>query len=121
MHRGGCQTQAAELAAPLARGGPNPTGGAAAAAAHAAAPAAPCHRLRVIPRALAGPHAAPTPLQQQEDSAPITPEQRPDRERRKKLAQDERERAALQMSLAQLQLFVQRETDMEIANQYGYP
>lgn len=52
---------------------------------------------------------------------PITPEQRPDRERRKKLAQDERERAALQMSLAQLQLFVQRETDMEIANQYGYP
>lgn len=39
----------------------------------------------------------------------------------KKLAQEERQRVALQMSLNQLQLFVQRENDMEIANKHSYP
>ena len=52
---------------------------------------------------------------------PITREQRPEQERMKKLAQEEQEQAPLQMSLGQLQFFVQRETDMEIANQYGLP
>ena len=67
------------------------------------------------------PWAMPTPLEEQEESVPITPEQRPERERMKKLAQEERERAALQMSVGQLQFFVQREIDMDIADAYGYP
>ena len=64
--------------------------------------------------------AQPTPLEEQEASVPITAQQRPQRERMKKLAQEERERAALQTSLGQLQFFVQRETDMRIADEYGY-
>ncbi|GAB0208416.1 MAGE-like protein 2 [Grus japonensis] len=51
----------------------------------------------------------------------ITPEQQPEWEHMKKLAQEERQRVALQMSLNQLQLFVQRENDMEIANKHSYP
>lgn len=68
-----------------------------------------------------GLRAKPTPLEEQEESVPITPKQRPEREHMKKLAQRERERAALQMSLGQMQFFVQREIDMEIVDKYGRP
>ena len=70
-------------------------GGAAAAAAHAATTS---QRLPAVLRALGGLTAAPTPLEEQEQSVPITPEQRPQRERVKTLAQEEQERAALQVS-----------------------
>ena len=53
--------------------------------------------------------AAPTPLEEQEESVPITPEQWPEWEHMKKLAQGEWERAALHMALGQLQCFVQNE------------
>lgn len=55
-----------------------------------------------------------------EESLPITAEQRPERERMKKLAQEERQRAARQMKIGPVQFLVQRETDMAIADQYGY-
>ncbi|XP_052523083.1 uncharacterized protein C2orf78-like [Tympanuchus pallidicinctus] len=56
-----------------------------------------------------------------EESLPITAEQRPERERMKKLAQEERQRAAQQMKIGPVQFLVQREIDMAIADQYGYP
>ena len=56
-----------------------------------------------------------------EVSLPITAEQRPERERMKKLAQEERQRAAQQMKIGPVQFLVQREIDMAIADQYGYP
>ncbi|XP_031413538.1 nascent polypeptide-associated complex subunit alpha, muscle-specific form-like, partial [Meleagris gallopavo] len=70
----------------------------------------------VGPRAGGG--AAPIVM---EESLPITAEQRPERERMKKLAQEERQRAARQMKIGPVQFLVQRETDMAIADQYGYP
>ncbi|XP_025010139.2 MAGE-like protein 2 isoform X2 [Gallus gallus] len=66
----------------------------------------------------AGGRAAHTAL---EESLPITPEQRPERERMKKLAQEERERAAHQMKIGPVQFLVQRAIDMAIADKYGYP
>ena len=65
----------------------------------------------------AGGAAAPVVM---EESLPITAEQRPERERMKKLAQEERQRAARQMKIGPVQFLVQRETDMAIADQYGY-
>ena len=62
--------------------------------------------------------AAPTPL---EEPVPITPEQWPEQEHLQELAQEEQEQVALQISLGQLPIFVQRETDMEIAIEYDYP
>ncbi|XP_052525711.1 uncharacterized protein LOC128074163 [Tympanuchus pallidicinctus] len=56
-----------------------------------------------------------------EESLPITAEQRPERERMKNLAQEERQRAAQQMKIGPVQFLVQREIDMAIADQYGYP
>ncbi|EHB13127.1 hypothetical protein GW7_14110, partial [Heterocephalus glaber] len=53
-------------------------------------------------------------------STPITEEQRPEREAMKRQAQLERELAAKYTSLGKLQFFRQRETDMEIAQYYGY-
>ncbi|XP_048782256.1 protein piccolo-like [Lagopus muta] len=70
----------------------------------------------VGPRAGGG--AAPIVM---EESLPITAEQRPERERMKKLAQEERQRAAQQMKIGPVQFLVQREIDMAIADQYGYP
>ncbi|GAB0199659.1 serine/arginine repetitive matrix protein 1-like [Grus japonensis] len=99
--------------------GPDPTGGAAMAAVHAAVAA---HPFANSVLSLGGGHTAePTPLVEQEESVPITLEQQPEWEHVKKLAQEERQRAALQMSLGQLQVFVQRESNMEIANEHGYP
>ncbi|XP_040394121.1 nascent polypeptide-associated complex subunit alpha, muscle-specific form-like isoform X3 [Cygnus olor] len=69
----------------------------------------------------AGSHAAPTPLAEQEASVPITPQQRPERERLKKLAQEERQRAAQQMKIGPAQFFAQRQKDRAIAKYYGYP
>ena len=69
----------------------------------------------------AGGDAAPTPLEEQEASVPITPQQRPERERLKKLAQEERQRAAHQMKIGPVQFFVQRRKDHAIAKYYGYP
>lgn len=69
----------------------------------------------------AGGDAAPTPLEEQEASVPITPQQRPERERLKKLAQEERQRAAHQMKIGPVQFFVQRQKDHAIAKYYGYP
>ncbi|XP_031461919.1 synapsin-1-like [Phasianus colchicus] len=62
--------------------------------------------------------AAPTVL---EESLPITAEQRPEREHLKKLAQEERQRAARQMKIGPVQFLLQREIDMAIADRYGYP
>ncbi|XP_031464730.1 uncharacterized protein LOC116238930 isoform X2 [Phasianus colchicus] len=56
-----------------------------------------------------------------EESLPITAEQQPKRERMKKLAQEERRRAAQQMKIGPVQFLLQREIDMAIADQYGYP
>ncbi|XP_028609991.1 uncharacterized protein C2orf78 homolog [Grammomys surdaster] len=53
-------------------------------------------------------------------SQPITKEQRPEREEIKKQAQQERENAAKNTSSGKLQLFLQREKDMEISQYYGY-
>uniref|UniRef100_A0A8C8UP28 DUF4629 domain-containing protein n=1 Tax=Peromyscus maniculatus bairdii TaxID=230844 RepID=A0A8C8UP28_PERMB len=53
-------------------------------------------------------------------SQPITEEQRPEREAMKRRAQQERENAAKYTSLGKLQLFLQREKDMEISRYYGY-
>ncbi|XP_034379597.1 uncharacterized protein C2orf78 homolog [Arvicanthis niloticus] len=52
-------------------------------------------------------------------SQPITKEQRPEREAMKRLAQQERENAVKKTS-EKLQLFLQREKDMEISQYYGY-
>lgn len=52
---------------------------------------------------------------------PITPQQRPERERLKKLAQEERQRAARQMKIGPVQFFVQRQKDHARAYYYGYP
>eukprot|EP00075_Anas_platyrhynchos_P014466 XP_027303719.1 arginine-glutamic acid dipeptide repeats protein-like [Anas platyrhynchos] len=60
----------------------------------------------------------PTPL---EESVPITPQQRPEWERLKKLAQEERQRAAHQMKIGPVQFFVQRQKDHARAYSYGYP
>ena len=66
--------------------------------------------------------AAPTPLEEQEQPVPITPEQRPQQERVKMLDQEQQEWAALQVSLGHhLQVFVQREIDMQMADEHGYP
>ncbi|XP_071883260.1 uncharacterized protein [Anas platyrhynchos] len=56
-----------------------------------------------------------------EESVPITPQQRPERERLKKLAQEERQRAAHQMKIGPVQFFVQRQKDHARAYSYGYP
>lgn len=69
----------------------------------------------------AGGDAAPTPLEEQEESVPITPQQRPEPERLKKLAQEQRQRAAHQMKIGPVQFFVQRQKDHAIAYYYGYP
>ncbi|OBS81983.1 hypothetical protein A6R68_24027, partial [Neotoma lepida] len=53
-------------------------------------------------------------------SQPITEQQRPEREAMKRWAQQERENAAKYTSLGKLQLFLQREKDMEISRYYGY-
>uniref|UniRef100_A0A8C6G585 DUF4629 domain-containing protein n=1 Tax=Mus spicilegus TaxID=10103 RepID=A0A8C6G585_MUSSI len=53
-------------------------------------------------------------------SQPITKEQRPEREAMKRRAQQERENAAKCSSPGKLQLFLHRETDMEISQYYGY-
>ena len=53
-------------------------------------------------------------------SQPITKEQRPEREAMKRRAQQERENAAQCSSPGKLQLFLHRETDMEISQYYGY-
>ncbi|GAB1291964.1 Predicted gene 5114 [Apodemus speciosus] len=53
-------------------------------------------------------------------SQPITKEQRPEREAMKRRAQQERENAAKNSSSGKLQLFLQREKDMEISQYYGY-
>ncbi|XP_052052639.1 uncharacterized protein C2orf78 homolog [Apodemus sylvaticus] len=53
-------------------------------------------------------------------SQPITKEQRPEREAMKRRAQQERENAAKNGSSGKLQLFLQREKDMEISQYYGY-
>ncbi|XP_042747521.1 serine/arginine repetitive matrix protein 1-like isoform X1 [Lagopus leucura] len=66
----------------------------------------------------AGGSAAPTAL---EESLPITVEQRPERVHMKKLAQEEWQRVARQMKISPVQFLVQREIDMAIADQYGYP
>lgn len=52
---------------------------------------------------------------------PITPQQRPERERLKKLAQEERQRAARHMKIGPVQFFVQRQKDHARAYYYGYP
>jgi len=69
----------------------------------------------------AGGDAAPTPLEEQESSVPITPQQRPERERLKKLAQEERQRAAHHMRIGPGQFFEQRQKDHARAYSYGYP
>ncbi|XP_028639877.1 uncharacterized protein C2orf78 homolog [Grammomys surdaster] len=53
-------------------------------------------------------------------SQPITKEQRPEREAMKRQAQQERENAAKYTSPGKLQIFLQREKDMEISQYYGY-
>ncbi|XP_021053387.1 uncharacterized protein C2orf78 homolog isoform X2 [Mus pahari] len=53
-------------------------------------------------------------------SQPITKEQRPEREAMKRQAHQERENAAKCSSTGKLQLFLQREKDMEISRYYGY-
>ncbi|XP_021512867.1 uncharacterized protein C2orf78 homolog [Meriones unguiculatus] len=53
-------------------------------------------------------------------SQPITKEQRPEREAMKRRAQQERENAAKCPSNGKLQIFLQRERDMEISQYYGY-
>ena len=53
-------------------------------------------------------------------SQPITKEQRPEREAMKRRAQQERENAAKCSSPGKLQIFLHRETDMEISQYYGY-
>ncbi|GAB1291956.1 Predicted gene 5591 [Apodemus speciosus] len=53
-------------------------------------------------------------------SQPITKAQRPEREAMKRRAQQERENAAKNSSPGKLQLFLQREEDMEISQYYGY-
>ncbi|XP_021091647.2 uncharacterized protein C2orf78 homolog isoform X2 [Mesocricetus auratus] len=53
-------------------------------------------------------------------SQPITAEQRPEREAMKKRAQQDRENAAKYTSMGKLQLFLQREKDMEFSRYYGY-
>ncbi|XP_071882959.1 uncharacterized protein [Anas platyrhynchos] len=69
----------------------------------------------------AGGDAAPTPLEEQESSVPITPQQRPERERLKKLAQEERQRATHHMRIGPGQFFEQRQKDHARAYSYGYP
>ncbi|EDM07573.1 rCG64368 [Rattus norvegicus] len=53
-------------------------------------------------------------------SQPITKEQRPEREAMKRRAQQERENAVKNTATGKLQLFLQREKDMEISQYYGY-
>ncbi|XP_055969023.1 uncharacterized protein C2orf78-like, partial [Sorex fumeus] len=53
-------------------------------------------------------------------SKPITKEQRPEREALKRKAQQEREKAAKCTSLGQVQIFVQREKDMDISQFFGF-
>ncbi|XP_001472451.1 uncharacterized protein C2orf78 homolog [Mus musculus] len=53
-------------------------------------------------------------------SQPITKEQRPEREAMKRRAQQEREHAVKNLSTGKLQIFLQRERDMEISQYYGY-
>ncbi|KAM4828566.1 uncharacterized protein RHO17_025604 [Thomomys bottae] len=53
-------------------------------------------------------------------SDPISKEQRPEREAMKRRAQQEREKAAQNTFVGQLQFFHQRQTDMEISQYYGY-
>ncbi|XP_034341855.1 uncharacterized protein C2orf78 homolog [Arvicanthis niloticus] len=53
-------------------------------------------------------------------SQPITKEQRPEREAMKRRAQQERENAVKKTSSEKLQLFLQREKDIEISQYYGY-
>ncbi|EDL12451.1 mCG1031476, partial [Mus musculus] len=53
-------------------------------------------------------------------SQPITKEQRPEREAMKRQAQQERENAVKNPSTGKLQIFLQRERDMEISQYYGY-
>ncbi|XP_034345578.1 uncharacterized protein C2orf78 homolog [Arvicanthis niloticus] len=53
-------------------------------------------------------------------SQPITKEQRPEREAMKRQAQQGRENAAKNTSSGKLQLFLQREKDMEISQHCGY-
>nr|XP_034378549.1 uncharacterized protein C2orf78 homolog [Arvicanthis niloticus] len=53
-------------------------------------------------------------------SQPITEEHRPQREAMKRRAQQERENAVKNTSSGKLQLFLQREKDMEISQYYGY-
>ena len=53
-------------------------------------------------------------------SQPITKEQRPEREAMKRRAQQERENAVKNPSTGKLQIFLQRERDMEISQYYGY-
>ena len=53
-------------------------------------------------------------------SQPVTKEQRPEREAMKRRAQQERENAAKCSSPGKLQIFLHRETDMEISQYYGY-
>ncbi|EDL02974.1 mCG1050932 [Mus musculus] len=53
-------------------------------------------------------------------SQPITKEQRPEREAMKRRSQQERENAVKNPSTGKLQIFLQRERDMEISQYYGY-
>ena len=53
-------------------------------------------------------------------SQPITKEQRPEREAMKRRAQQERENAVKNPFTGKLQIFLQRERDMEISQYYGY-
>ncbi|XP_028640116.1 uncharacterized protein C2orf78 homolog, partial [Grammomys surdaster] len=53
-------------------------------------------------------------------SQPITKEQRPEREAMKRQAKQERENAVRNTSHGKLQIFLQREKDMEISQYYGY-
>ncbi|XP_059972940.1 uncharacterized protein C2orf78-like [Mesoplodon densirostris] len=53
-------------------------------------------------------------------SKPIELEQRPEREAMKRRAQQERENAAKYTSLGKLQVFIEREKEMAIADYYGY-
>eukprot|EP00076_Gallus_gallus_P046006 XP_025011544.1 uncharacterized protein LOC112533536 [Gallus gallus] len=77
----------------------------------------PQHLLHFVGRRRGGRATVPRVL---EKSRPITAEQRPKREHMKKLAQEERQRAAHQMKIGPVQFLVQREIDMAVADDYGY-
>ena len=77
----------------------------------------PLHPLHFVGRQRGGSATVPRVL---EKSRPITAEQRPNRELMKKLAQEERQRAAHQMKIGPVQFLVQREIDMAVADDYGY-